>query len=101
MPLPRQLFDLGVSPDCEKVMRQAYNLLSENRELAYSQDEIEGELTKTPVSYPVREELGRALETLASLRAIDSRKVRGTYYFAFLGEFDTGTWLSRRHFTGD
>ncbi len=100
MPLPRQLFDLGISPDCERLMRQAYMLLAESRELAYSLEEIESELTKDS-TYPfMPEELARALDTLATLGAVDKRNLLETDYFAFLGEFDTGTWFSRRHFTG-
>jgi hypothetical protein len=92
---------MGVSPDCERVMRQAYTLLSENRQLAYSLKEIESEFAEDSIFLLLPGELERALDTLASLRAIDKRKVLDTDYFAFLGEFDTGTWLSRRHFTGE
>ena len=90
MPLPRQLFDLGVSPQCERTMRLAYQFLAENRDLAYSQKEIEEELGEP-------EELDEALSTLTRLRAVERRGIRGTYYFTFQQEFDTGTWLSKKH----
>ncbi len=90
MPLPRQLFDLGVSPECEGMMRLAYQFLAENRDLAFSQEEIGEELGK-------QEELDEALSTLTRLRAVERRGIGGTYYFTFQQEFDTGTWLSKKH----
>ena len=92
MPLPRQLFDLGVSPECERTMRLSYQFLAENREFAYSSDEIEGELGKL-------DELGEALGALVRIRAVSYREINGTYYYALLQEFDTGTWLSTKHLT--
>ncbi len=101
MPLPRQLFDMGISPSCERVMRRAYSLLSDSRELAFSLEEIERELSEGPMDFLLSGELTTALDTLAALKAIDKRKVLEIDYYAFLGEFDTGTWLSRRHFSGE
>ncbi len=93
MPLPRQLFYLGISPQCEGTMRLAYQFLAENRDLAYSQKEIGEELGEP-------EELDEALSTLTRLRAVGRRGIGGTCYFTFQQEFDTGTWLSSRHSTG-
>ena len=90
MPLPRQLFDLGVSPQCEGTMRLAYQFLAENRDLAYSQGEIGEELGE-------QKELDEALSTLTRLRAVERRGIGGTCYFTFQQEFDTGTWLSKKH----
>ena len=43
------------------------------------------------------EELNEALSTLTRLRAVERRGIRGTYYFTFHQEFDSGTWLSKKH----
>ena len=101
MPFPRRLFDMNVNPECERVMREAYNFLSENRELAYARDEIEEKLTRLISFEGSTENIERALDTLSTLAAIRSRKIDGTHYYAFGQEFDTGTWISRRHSTGE
>jgi hypothetical protein len=90
MPLPRQLFDLGVSPECELTMRLAYQFLAENRKFAYSLEEIEGELGEL-------EGLEEALWALVRIRALERQQISGTNYFALLQEFDTGAWLSKKH----
>ena len=90
MPLPRQLFDLGVSPECERTMRLSYQFLAGNREFAYSREELEGELGEL-------NELEEALKALVRIRAVERQEISGTNYFALIQEFDTGTWLSKKH----
>lgn len=92
MPLARHLFDLGVSPECERTMRLSYQFLAENREFAYSLEELEGELGEL-------KELDEALWASARIRAVERQEIGGTNYFALLQEFDTGTWLSKKHFS--
>ena len=41
MPLTKRQFELGVDKEGEGIMRRVYELLSESKELAYSQDEIQ------------------------------------------------------------
>ena len=90
MPLYRQLFELRISPEGERTMRRAYHFLAENREMAYSLEDLAGELGAPA-------ELEVALLALGRIMAIESREIRGVEYFAWLQEFDTGTWLSIRH----
>jgi len=90
MPIPRRLFDLGVSPECERTMRLSYQFLAENREFAYSLEELEGELGEL-------EELEAALWALVRIQAAERQHIGETIYFALLQEFDTGTWLSKKH----
>ena len=97
MPLPRRLFDMNVSPDCERVMREAYHFLSKNRELAYSREEIQEEMARLPAVKGMEDDVPLALNALASLAAIRTRRISETSYYAFGREFDTGTWVSMRH----
>lgn len=90
MPLSRRLFDLGVSLECEQTMRLAYQFLAEQRELAYSWEELADGVERP-------EELWDALLALVRIMAISRREINGIEYFAWLQEFDVGTWLSTRH----
>lgn len=90
MPLSKRLFELRVSPECEGTMRRAYRFLAENREMAYSREEVAGALGGP-------EDMDDALPALVRIMAVERREIRGVEYFAWLQEFDTGTWLSVRH----
>ena len=108
MPLSRRQFDLGVNDEGERLMREAYEMLADRRDLAYSREEIREALlgrdlrsvavdTISKHSLNDDEHLRRALAVLVGIGALEQREVRGTPYYAFLQEFDTGTWLSAKH----
>ena len=93
MPLTKRQFELGVDKQGEGIMRRVYELLSESKELAYSQDEIQGWI-QTQDSSGVETNVERALEVLVGIGAVEERGVGDIDYFACLQEFDTGTWIS-------
>lgn len=90
MPLSRKVLALGISPECERTMRRAYQFLAENREMAYSREEMANALGGP-------EELDEALLALVRILAVSHEEIHGLDYFAWHREFDTGTWLSVRH----
>lgn len=106
MPLTRRHFELAITPEIERWMRNIYKFLAENKDLAYSFDEIVSELGKGLISGTLRigadvadgvdeTTLKRAVEALAELGAIEAREVGGKIYFALVQEFDTDTWQQK------
>ena len=110
MPLTKRQFELRVDEEGESWMRQIYDLLAEHRDLAYSAEEIRETLlgptssaTGTAPGFPsfsdaadAQQRVNRVLDVLVGIGAVDQRDVAGTDYYAFLREFDTNTWISRR-----
>ena len=100
MPLTKRQFKLGVDEEAENWMRLVYKLLANNKELAYSENEL-GEQVLNEIS--VFDLLGTAeqtkfrnvLDVLVSIEAVEKRDVAGTNYYAYntaYGEFDTTSW---------
>ncbi len=91
MPLSKRQFELGIDDEAENWMRQAYQLLAEHPDLAYSSGElleaILGEASGSAYS-----KLNHALDVLAEIGAFDKGVVADTEYYAFRAEFDTNTW---------
>ena len=100
MPLTKRQFELGVDEEGEEFMRQIYQLLSGHPELAYSQDEIQDEIRAQDSSVD-EIKVERALDVLVGIGAVEKRQFDSTDYvtdyFAFLQEFDTGTWMFAKH----
>ena len=94
MPLSKRQFELGVDEEGENLMIQVYELLVANPDLAYSHEELQQSVLGTPIPVTRLGKLNRAVEALVGIGAIDERVVSGTNYYAFLQEFDTGTWKS-------
>ena len=94
MPLTRRQFDLGVDEEGENLMRQVYELLATNRELAYSYSELRQDILGHPTPVTKLGKFKRAVDALVGIGAVDLRRVARKNYFAFLQEFDTGTWKS-------
>lgn len=102
MPLTKRQFELGVDEEGENIMRQVYELLASHSELAYSLKEIQDAmLGQDPFNiwetFLVSEKVQRAVKVLVGIGAVDQRTVGDKDYFAFLQEFDTGTWMSAKH----
>ncbi len=108
MPLTKRQFELRVDEEGETWMRQIYDLLAEHRDLAYSTEELrETFLGDEPDMFKVEPDLAeeytqkerklnRVLDVLVGIGAVDQRDVAGTDYYAFLQEFDTNTWVSKK-----
>lgn len=96
MPLTKRQFELGIDSEAEEWMRQAYRLLAEHRDLAYSVEELEEAILGAEVPHDRSMKLVRALEVLADIGAADKGVVESTEYYAFLAEFDTSTWERSR-----
>ncbi len=92
MPLTKRQFELGIDSEAEDWMRQAYRLLIEHRDLAYSAHELEQAILGIEESFDKVNKLNRALDVLAEIGAVDKGEVEGTEYYAFRVEFDTSTW---------
>ena len=101
MPVTKRQFELGVTAECEQVMRSAYQFLAERADYAFTLGEIGEGITQEQPPEQVARYLERALEVLVGLLAVDQRKLGPgpdvVDYFAILQEFDTGTWLSIQH----
>ena len=89
MTITRRQFDLGINDNIHGWMREAYRLLAEHRDQAFSEAEIQGRAQANPLSW---EDLKVALETLVKLNAIQSRMVKNTPYFAYWHDMDTDNW---------
>lgn len=110
MPLTKRQFELRVDKEGESWMRQIYDLLAEHRELAYSAQELRetllGPISSATGTAPgftsysdavnAQRKVNRALDVLVGIGAADQREVDGMDYYAFLQEFDTNTWVSRK-----
>ena len=98
MPLTKRQFDLGIDEEGEEWMRQVYLLLAEHRDLAYSFEELKETVLGGGITASTQaSKFNRALEVLAEIGALDKGEVDRTDYYAFLQEFDTGTWFSAKH----
>ena len=93
MPLSKRQFELGIDEEGEEWMRQAYRLLAEHRDLAYSTNELHEAILGTPV-YPDAKSLKFAsvLDVLAEIGAVDKGEVDRTDYYIIGYEFNTDTW---------
>ena len=94
MPITKRQFELGIDSDAEGWMRQVYELLEADNELAYAEaelgDKILGEQYLADATK--RNLFPKALEVLARLNAVERREVGDTYYYAFYRKFDTTSW---------
>ena len=96
MPLTRRQFELGIDEESETWMRQVYDLLDNHRHLAYSADELQEAILGQNKDSVKEEKFARALEVLEQISAADKRWLEDIEYYAFLQEFDTGTWKSAK-----
>lgn len=92
MPITKRQFELGIDEDVQKWMRQVYDLLEGDRELAFSSDELRQNLLEYPYDSQERANLERALDVLVQIGALDKRWVTDRDYYAFHLEFDTDSW---------
>lgn len=101
MSVTRRQFELGVTAECEQVMRVVYHFLADRPDYAFSLPEIKEGLIQEEATEQAADHLGRAMEVLVGLLAVDQRRLGqgqdAIDYFAILQEFDTGTWLSVKH----
>ena len=93
MPITKRQFDLGIDQDIQSWMQKIYSLLSDNRESAYSIQEIRERLAGDVYQSTTLNSFDHALGALVRIRAVDKRTVDLTDYFAFGTEFDTGSWM--------
>ena len=87
MPITKRQFDLGIDQDIQSWMQKIYSLLSDNRESAYSTQEIQEILVGDIY------QVGHSLSVLVKISAVDKRTVDFTDYFAFGSELDTSSWM--------
>lgn len=92
MPLSKRQFELGIDSEANNWMRQAYQLLAEHPDLAYSWVELQEAILGNEVSFETAGKLIHALDVLAEIGAFDKAIVHSTDYYAFREEFDTDTW---------
>ena len=92
MPLPRRQLELGIDFEAEDWMRQAYQLLAEHPDLAYSSGELAEAILGTDASTEKVSKLNHALDVLAEIGAFDKAEVKGEDYYAFREKIDTNTW---------
>ena len=93
MPITKRQFELGIDEDIQEWMRKIYDLLKADREIAFSYEELRHDFLGNSYSYSEGTKLGRALEVLVEISALDKRRVTDTDYYAFHWEFDTDSWI--------
>ena len=96
MPLTKRQFELGVDEEGEELMRRVYRLSSSNPELAYSLEEIISMIRAEDLSSG-ENQIEKALGVLVGIGAMEGREIGYNEYFAFLQDFDTGTWMSTKY----
>ncbi len=92
MPLTKRQFELGIDEEMEIWMRQVYELLADNNELAYSHDELGQQVLGDARDMEAGEKLERILDVLVRIRAVERREVAGNYYYAFDEKINTSSW---------
>ena len=95
MPLSRRQFELGIDEESEQWMRQAYRLLSDNSDLAYSAAELYKEVVGESPDLSNKKKFDHTLFILGEIGGIDVRVLDGSHYFAFLEELDTADWVKK------
>ena len=93
MPITKRQFDLGIDEDIQSWMQKIYALLSNNRESAYSTQEIRESVVGDVYQAATLNSLDQALSALVKISAIEKRTVDSTHYYAFGWEFDTDSWV--------
>ena len=93
MPITKRQFDLGIDEVIQSWMQKIYALLSNNRESAYSSQEIRESLPGDAHQGVNLSSFEYALNALVKISAIDKRTVDSTDYYAFGSEFDTSSWI--------
>ena len=98
MPITKRQFELGIDEDIQRRMRDIYTLLGNERESAYSSEELQGTFLGDAFDSDEKYNLDRALEVLVEIGAVDKRLVAEIPYYAFHEKFDTASW--ERDFIG-
>ena len=79
MPISKRKLELGIDSEAEEWMRQAYHLLAENRDLAYSTWELhEAVLGTAPFPDAKSQKFAGVLDILAETGAADKGVVEST-----------------------
>ena len=93
MPISKRQLELGIDSEAEEWMRQAYHLLAENRDLAYSTWELqEAVLGTAPFPEAKSQKFAGVLDILAETGAADKGVVDEIGYYIFRHTIDTNTW---------
>ena len=92
MPITKRQFQLGIGEDIQRQMREIYTLLGNERESAYSSEELQGTFLGDTHASDARVNLDRALDVLDKIGAVDKRLVAEIPYYAFHQKFDTDSW---------
>ncbi len=86
MPISRRQFDLGINNELKDWMEKLYALLQQNKETAYTREELEELLGVNAVPIGLESDtqtaLDRALERLIRMGCAEAREINSTLYFA-------------------
>ncbi len=92
MPISKRQLELGIDSEAEEWMRQAYRLLAENRDLAYSTRELQESILGMEFPDAMLLKFAAVLDILAETGAADKGVVDETDYYIFRHTIDTDTW---------
>ena len=92
MPIPKRRLELGIDSEDEDWMRQAYRLLAEHRDLAYSTEELQEMILGASVQAAKSRKFALVLDLLAETGAADKGVIDETDYYIFGHAIDTYTW---------
>ena len=93
MPISKRQFELGIDEDIQVWMRKVYEMLSHDRESAYSYEELVDSFLGDTFSSRQRDYFRRALEVLVEVGAVVMRWVTDTDYYAFRREVNAESWV--------
>ena len=92
MPLTKRQFQLGIDQEIENWMRQIYGFLAEDREHAYSGEELFKKVVGERWHSALQAKLDQALTVLVGIGTVELREVVGIPYYKFYHEADQTTW---------
>ena len=92
MAITKRQFQLGIGEDIQRRMREIYTLLGNERESAYSSEELRRTFLGDTHASDDSVNLDRALDVLVEIGAVDKRLVAEIPYYAFHQKFDTDSW---------
>ena len=89
MPITKRQFQLGIGEDIQRRMREISTLLGNERESAYSSEELRRTFLGNTHASDDRVNLDRALDVLVERGSVVKRLVAEIPYDAFHQKFDT------------
>ena len=92
MPITKRQFELGIDLLGNEYMIRIYELLANDQELAFSEEELRNPILGDLWTDQQEDQFDAAIGALTRIKAITRKLVTDTNYYAFSEKFDTETW---------